>query len=328
MMRKVATSRVLYHCVLSAFGFFMVLHHAYGSGRGVLQLDGIIVVRGDRASFARVVVLPTGAPPSVMERLSGRFSLDLALDATYLLSFEGEGMVTKQIYFDTSVPVDLHAATMTFPFKVTLFQEGKDGVYAYAGPVGVVRYDPARKDFGYETDYTLKPGALMTERLRILQERMDDRGEDGLPRDRTTTGYVATVGGYRTALQENEEAGPSPAFAKHGRYEGDARDRAGAPRPIGNASPVVTASEHAASTAQDHDEVLAAGYVPMAGISRTPVEEELLVERNRVITIVRVPGPLAHVYEYRRVVDRAGVVVHFQDGIQIPEHLYRERTGR
>jgi hypothetical protein len=80
-------------------------------------------------------------------------------------------MVTKQIYFDTSVPVERHASTMEFPFKVTLNPEGRDGVFAYAGPVGIVRYIAAIDDFGYETDYTLKAGAPMVDRIVQLMGR-------------------------------------------------------------------------------------------------------------------------------------------------------------
>ena len=56
-------------------------------------------------------------------------------------------------------------------------------------------------------------------------------------------------------------------------------------------------------------------------------EEELIIERLRVITVVRLTERTGHVTEYRRVVDRNGSIVHFRDGLNIPASLYNEWAG-
>jgi hypothetical protein len=364
--------------------------------RGNLNLDGILVLRTERTATAKVVILPISYPARAMENVAGKFSLSLLLDEIYLLSFEREGMVTKQIYFDTAVPVEKIGEQMTFPFKVTLYPVGKDGIYAYAGPVGYVHYDAGLQDFTYETDYTLMPGAPMTRRIQNMMTRMADRGEDGLPLGAgnnhglpqvakvevpamtavavstavdipTVTSVPAqhdameppTVVRLMDLIEAREEqpsealiagVAPAPTFSETGEpaerpsaMTPSAEDRmpvAEAPEPVPAtapaAKPVAPATNRPAAPAVVAPKPVAPATtvrgtelppVPVADARDLP-EEEMIVERNRVITVVRITEVTGHVTEYRRVVDRSGMVTYFQDGVSIPEPLYRERTGR
>jgi hypothetical protein len=56
--------------------------------------------------------------------------------------------------------------------------------------------------------------------------------------------------------------------------------------------------------------------------------EELIVDRQRVTTVVRVIGANGRETEYRRVADGRGSVLYFQDGRSIPAYLYHAGTGR
>jgi hypothetical protein len=324
------------------------------AARGMLHLDGILSVRGDRSSSARVIILPTGGMPTSMENVSGAFKLSLPLDGTYLLSFEREGLVTKQVYFDTTVPVERHTETMSFPFKVTLFPEGKDNVYAYAGPVGIVRYYVSENDFSYITDYTLKEGAPMSKRIMELQKRMEVRGADGLPMDRTEVVYTAVrvegsvapapkgVGTsstepavavalptttvddverpslYGSTLNEPLE---DPGISEHSRSEADVL-----------AKETMATSDELLKNASLHPRPEAPKVRRRTPTHKEQVHsspgEELIIERQRVITVIRLAESTGHVTEYRRVVDRHGAIVHFRDGVAIPEYVYREATGR
>jgi len=328
------------------------------AARGTLHLDGILQIRGGSASSARIIVLPTGGMPYAMDNVSGRFKMNLPLDGTYLLSFEREGLVTKQVYFDTSVPLDKHESELSFPFKVTLFSVGKNDVYAYAGPVGFVHYDAGRQDFSYETDYTLKPGMPMFQRISTLMAQMDDRGEDGLPKAAVIT-YRASNAPAGSALVVAAEV-PVSSQVEHSLPDHaagaliDIRD--GTVGDVPEDDPVREVLPVAQNTTAIRVEDLAGMGIPVRVVGRaaekpletldnrarsqrrTPHEpaidplslptEELIVERNRVITVVRVPEASGHVSEYRRVADRHGMVVHFRDGVQIPEQIYREGTGR
>lgn len=301
-----------------------------GAARGTLQLDGILAVRSDRGVSARMIVMPTGGEPMVREHVAGKFSLELPLDGTYLLSFEREGLVTKQIYFDTSVPVERHQETMSFPFKVTLFPEGKDGIYAYAGPVGIVRYAHEKNDFDYEVDYTLRPGAPMAGRIMALVKRMEQRGADGLPMRGGAVRYTASVpGGADAATSASSREADAATMGQVADAQPDDIPRAVNETQVGPAAPLVASTNTTRRRALPEPRIirLNGGAVPETPAEPLP-EEELIVQRQRVITIVRVTEVTGHVSEYRRVADRNGQVVHFRDGVQIPEPVYRERTGR
>ena len=56
-------------------------------------------------------------------------------------------------------------------------------------------------------------------------------------------------------------------------------------------------------------------------------QEELIVDRKMVTTIVRIADEQGNVTEYRRVAHKFGQVFYFMDDQSIPEHMYREHTG-
>lgn len=323
------------------------------SDRGSLALDGILSIRSAEHRTARVIVLPTGGVPYALEQVAGRFDLTLPLDGTYLLSFERDGLVTKQVYFDTTVPLERRTERMEFPFKVTLNPEGKDGIYAYAGPVGVVYYEASKRDFVHVTDYTLREGAPMAKRIHQLMERMAVRGPDGLPLDRAEVRYRAVVPGMASGMeQENEAAGATTrSSSMHTDGATSSPVAIDTPwetpptvptEPTSNLGPVERAepwagkqlapspypaahAQHMAGTVQHiRMDALPGPPEPV----QPPPLEELIVERNRVIRIVRVPEVTGHYTEYRRVADRFGNTIHFRDGTPIPELLFRERTGQ
>lgn len=340
-------------CCLGALA--LGLAGGLSAARGTLHLDGILQIRGGAASSAKIIVLPTGGMPYAMDNVSGRFTMSLPLDGTYLLSFERDGLVTKQVYFDTTVPIDKHASELSFPFKVTLFSVGKNDVYAYAGPVGIVHYDAGKQDFDHETDYTLKPGVPMFQRITTLMAQMEARGADGLPIGAVIT-YRASngsAGGMAVADvgaptgTEADRALPEPVMEALKTSSDDAIVDLPESMPRGPAEPVPLASAPSSmeeldlasrivrkplETADARPRMLrqkpsASEAVPAVDPLTLPAEE-LIVERNRVTTVVRVPEATGQVSEYRRVADRHGMVVHFRDGVQIPEQLYREGTGR
>lgn len=323
------------------------------SDRGSLALDGILSIRSSEHRTARVIVLPTGGVPYALEQVAGRFDLTLPLDGTYLLSFERDGLVTKQVYFDTSVPLERRTERMEFPFKVTLNPEGKDGIYAYAGPVGVVYYEASKRDFVHVTDYTLREGAPMARRINQLMERMAVRGPDGLPLDRAEVRYRAVVPGMASHVELQADAPGTTATGSAAAMDVPSLAQVA---PVPPHDEPMTAPSTTASTLAPVERtepwagkrIAAAGYpapnaqrgngtvrhIGMDALPGPPAPdqppplEELIVERNRVIRIVRVPEVTGHYTEYRRVADRFGNTVHFRDGTPIPEQLFRERTGQ
>lgn len=56
-------------------------------------------------------------------------------------------------------------------------------------------------------------------------------------------------------------------------------------------------------------------------------QEELIVEDNKVTTIVRIVNELGYKVEYRRIAHKFGPVFYFKDEQSIPEHMYYDDTG-
>ncbi|MEX1131827.1 MAG: hypothetical protein WEC15_01255 [Flavobacteriales bacterium] len=326
---------------------------AVSGARGTLHLDGILQIRGGAAPSARIVVLPTGGMPYAMDNVSGPFKMSLPLDGTYLLSFEREGLVTKQVYFDTSVPLGKHESELSFLFKVTLFSLGANDVYEYAGPVGFVHYEASEQDFDYETDYTLKPGMPMFRRITTLMAQMQDRGADGLPKaavvtysaSNTSAGSMTVPEEGVSTLVQSENIGTEQGMAALIHAPGEALVEIAEELPTRSAKPEATpilgnkeeektnddpalGDTMATTVEPPHIQLQRNGAIGTEMDPRDLPAEELIVERNRVITVVRVTEATGQVSEFRRVADRHGMVVHFRDGVQIPEQLYRDSTGR
>jgi hypothetical protein len=73
---------------------------------------------------------------------------------------------------------------------------------------------------------------------------------------------------------------------------------------------------------------IAADDMRTLGTSEPGRSVDVVVERLRVITVVRLQGATGHITEYRRVADLHGSVMYFEDGRNIPASIYHARTGR
>lgn len=369
-----------------------------------------MVIRGDKSATARVVVTDLQTPGLALDNVSGHFTLDLGLGRNYLLSFEREGMVTKLVYFDTHVPEDEVARSFVFPFQVTLFEQGWNGVMAYDGPVGFVQYVPEKRDFVHRTDYRVVPGSPEEERMKQLVARREGaaprawntstplvRGElkferhgkrnglfvgkaydaegrllaEGRFRDAAlkemhgdfiyyhVNGKVESRGRFENgrkigvwerfdtegrpmaervydagALEYGSKAGSAPAVPAKSVMDASAEFRSPAPGSA-PATRQVAPAQAATSTSvvtRSRDTLSPVRTLPrtVADVAEAPLSErseELIVERQRVITIIRLPQRTGQVKEYRRVADRHGTVLYFEDGRSIPYSTFHTATG-
>ena len=419
MKQQTPIAAVLLIALLLPLGLF-----ATAEAPGMLHLDGILLLRGDRSSMGRVIITAVDAPETVMENVEGHFTLDLLLEQAYMLSFERSGMVTKRVYFDTHVPAEELARRFEFPFQVSLFTEGSNGINAYDGPVGYVHYLDEVRGFVHRTEYQVAPGGAMEERIAGLMARglaapilvmplrtafTDDlqwakhgkRGPLFIGKAFAPDGHLIAEGQFLDArLQEMHGAFvfyyPDGQVESQGRYEHghksgvwqrfDAGGRplaeriydprameridrsvaatavVGAPalepgrtmhiavggREI-SATPSNAAPERAPTVrsvtvpAVPRPEVIAvaakgdglatgphiaADDMRTLGTSEPGRSVDVVVERLRVITVVRLQGATGHITEYRRVADRHGSVMYFEDGRNIPASIYHARTGR
>ena len=152
--------------LLGALGMAPSALHA---SRGMLNADGILVVKSADISSARITIVPQNAAAYGLEVGTKRFTLRLPVNDTYLVSFVREGCPTKEVYFDTRVPVEFTTRDFAFPFQVTLEHVSPERMFAYEGPVGFVRYQHPLTDFGYEAQYVVKVEDELHERMKEME---------------------------------------------------------------------------------------------------------------------------------------------------------------
>ncbi len=141
-------------CVIAgALGFSSV---AGVLAQGGFQISGRLKTDEGGLDGARVIVYKNGEKQRSINNGLSKFSLDLDLNADYILEFEKDGFVTKKLSFDTHAPAEAIANGFTpFEFAVSLFKQYDDvSTVVFNQPVGMIRYDKNADDFDYDTDYT------------------------------------------------------------------------------------------------------------------------------------------------------------------------------
>jgi hypothetical protein len=264
------------------------------------------------------------------------FTIKLDLQTSYLFSFEREGCVTKQLYFDTHVPdVFLDKAPFDFPFQVTLEPPPHGQHFQYAGPVGNIRFFEDRGDFAYDTDYSKLIDPAMEQRMEEVRRTAVDtvRTVVSSPVSRVS-GPVPVIEGPSSAPVEvldsaaltgtlvpavetapplvhliGDPATTTPATSPDVRHHHP-------PPKVSEDPPVVVPPVRTSATGDKYEEqVLPAGRPPDSR------DEELIVERLRVTTIVRIVQD-GDSSEYRRVAHAYGAVFYFKDGVSCDQWTY------
>lgn len=116
----------------------------------VLRIEGK-VLSGNPLEGASVTVLQDGATFNRLEKGLAQFQMDLPLGHEYRLQFEVPGTIAKELVFDTRLPRNTEAKKdFLFHFQVSLLAQPVDGEQQYSGPVGMIAFNPADNDFGYE----------------------------------------------------------------------------------------------------------------------------------------------------------------------------------
>ncbi|MFT3885274.1 MAG: hypothetical protein QM724_07545 [Flavobacteriales bacterium] len=305
----------------------MVLSMDMRGNEAQLHLDGVVIVKKMPLAGTRVIVVDRDGPSTIISESVGHFTLPLSLDRTYLLSFEREGCVTKQLLFDTRVPGRyMGDAPFSFPFQVTLEPPPTSAPFNYAGPVGFVRFQENIHDFGYDVDYRIT-------RDQALAERLDRIRQEG-------SGPASVVPGPKAARLPAPVADPD---APRGAFEELAPTLSDVPPLVHNtgtdpvvvpkaADPVMVV-EPVAPVEVERDPVpeapraSASSPAPSATAMVEPVidgverQEQLIVEPLRVTTIIRLTQK-GHTTEYRRVAHAYGAVFFFRNGGSCSERTF------
>ncbi len=144
--------------------------------QGTFTINGRAKIEGGGLDGTRVVVYRNGTKDRVVTNNLSKFSLELDLNQSYVLSFEKEGFVTKKLSFDTHAPADAVSNGFTpFEFAVSLFKQYDDvNTVVFNQPVGMIRFDPAVGDFDYDTDYTKS----IQSQLQLAQQQVQQKQQE------------------------------------------------------------------------------------------------------------------------------------------------------
>lgn len=303
-----------------------------------LHLDGIVIVKQLPLDGTKVIVVDREGPSTVITRDLRHFSLPLDLDRTYLLSFEREGCVTKQLLFDTKVPERYMAsAPFSFPFQVTLEQPPADAPFAYAGPVGFVRFYDDIKDFGYDTDYSIARDAVLVQRLDLAREGASPAPATAqtlkaAPLPAPVPSADAPQGAFEELAPTLTEVPPlvhntgnTSATVAPLQHVPIARP-ASLPRSMPKPAPAPLAAPAAppltSSSALLASPTTAQRTAPAARVLDDQARsEQLIVEPRRVTTVIRLTQN-GHTTEYRRVAHDYGAVYFFRNGESCAEYTF------
>ncbi|MDX9751314.1 MAG: hypothetical protein RBT71_09570, partial [Flavobacteriales bacterium] len=223
----------------------------------------------------------------------------------------------------------------------------------------VIRYEPAQRDFDYDTDYTRSIHSQLQEVLDAVAKRQKEEGRSSKAEARRTAAEAkARAKAEKEAAEREEQARRQEADR---RAAEEARAEAPPPEPEPEQAPAPPAEAQEAPTpapppvraqrqgspaatmggeegrrtirammgeetspvaparAQASTEERPVEEVPVIPVER---QEELVVEANKVVTIVTLTTAGVST-EYRRVAHKWGDIFYFKDGKPCSELVYR-----
>ncbi len=308
-----------------------------------LYIDGKMRTEGIPFEGVQVAVERDGILVQTLSGPVGRLQLKLDLQWVYVLTFEREGCLSKQLLFDTHVPFDgLDAGPFNFPFKVTLEANDMGEEFHYAQPVGFIRYFRDKRDFAYDTDYTLgrDPLAKMEEyshRVSRLTTAPDPTTSASLvitnvavpapsaPEASNVSANPAPAEEIVVALAINEVAPPVAPLLQRKRALLSTPDPVLVPVAFVRPAPVhaPVAAESFAPAAKPKPVVTRIVRIPPPEKVVLPEGrmEELVVEPTYIAKIVRITND-GRTREFRRIVHKYGDVNFFCTGSSCSESAF------
>jgi hypothetical protein len=164
--------RALFTCVLLLFGTLVLAQSKF-------TVNGRLKIEGGDVSGARAVLYKNGEKDRTITTSLNKFTLDLDLNANYVISFEKPGYVAKKLSFNTRVPADAATKGFTpFEFAVSLFKQYDDiNLVVFNQPVGVIRYEAGLGDFDYDTDYTKSIQSQLQQVLAEVEKKQKEEAQ-------------------------------------------------------------------------------------------------------------------------------------------------------
>ncbi len=318
-------------------------------------VNGRLKIEGSDLGSARAVVYKNGVKERTVTTGLNKFAVDLDLNSNYIISFEKDGYVAKKISFNTAVPADAVAQGFSpFDFSVSLFKQYDDmNIVVFNQPVGVIRYERSKGDFDYDTDYTKSIQTQLQQAMVDVEQKRKEEATKNAEEARRKSEEERE----RTRLEAEAKKQAGVAAREQARAEQERKNAERAkveqrPMEVKQPEPVVPVrekrpplppptpqpqrSEHATRLArvvegkEERRSIEAIDKVekrPLAEVYEDHVhrEEELIVEPNKVMTIVRLRRA-ERTTEYRRVSHKWGGVFYFRNDEVITRSVYEEEA--
>lgn len=323
-------------------------------GQSRFSVNGRLKIEGSDLSGARVVIYKEGVKERSITSNLGKFSLDLDLNANYILSFEKDGYVTKKLSFNTRVPADAAGQGFApFDFSVSLFKQYDDvNTVVFNQPVGVIRYDRSLGDFDYDTDYTKSIQGQMQQAVADVEKRQKEEAANASAEAKRKAAED------KARAKEEAEARKQQEAEQRAQREREAAERKATaaqnnstpppavhvPPPPPPPAPVVVAPPKPKPVPVDNKLASAVAgqeqrrtLQPVVGQEARPEvtvyepetfrHEELVIEPNKVTTIIELDTDGVRT-QYRRVVHKWGDTYYFKNEQSISRTVYeREALG-
>ena len=305
----------------------------WGAG---LSLDGIMMVKGMSMTGARVIILGPDQSSRVLTEGLDHFTLRLELNTEYLLSFEREGCVSKQLQFNTSVPEGYPVGEgFYFPFQVTLEPLPKGQRFAYAGPVGSIHFDKYINAFGYDTDYRVAKDEVLTKRLELVRTEIELKAAaDLVPVAVPMSGTSESIAVKAAAINP---VTPYEVIAPTLSKTAPMVHVLETPEVGLEVSPTYAEPLHVAVDAirpsKPEPELLALSTTPEQNKMQSPPAmpsyrwKDVKADRLHVITTIKTQEEEREV-EYRRVVSYFGGITYFRNGQPCSQVIYQQGIDR
>jgi hypothetical protein len=303
-------------------------------------VNGRMKVEAGDLSGAKVVVYRNGAKERTVTQDLSKFSMELDMQQNYILSFEKEGFVTKKIAFNTRVPGDaVNNTFVPFDFAVSIFKQYDDvNIVVFNQPVGIIRYEPGSGDFDYDTDYTASIQSQLQEALAAVERKQKEEkakaaadakmaakaeAEARKAEEQASKAERARAEAARREAQQKEKEAEAQRIAEEASRARSVERTMKTPPP-----PVAAPTSNVAKPVEGADQrqrVLPTVHVesqptPVGNGSDLPPfdeevvrNEELVVESNRVITVVKLERG-GVVTEFRKVYHKWGGTFYFKNG--------------
>lgn len=141
------------------------------------------VVDGDLKN-AVITITKNGAPYRVIDPNGGKYTIDLDINAEYLITCTKMGYISKSVVVDTHIPKGREQNEFNkFSAEVELEKQPEDQEVKYSQPVGRIKFDGSEDDFDFDKDYT----AIATEMQKKAKANPIPKPKPPTPNPRPTT---------------------------------------------------------------------------------------------------------------------------------------------